>query len=105
MHNKQLKYAFQILEAENLYRQLPLKDAFHDIANQMPAPTNILFSFLSTEMEKQTRDFNHLWEQAVQHLMQQSALAYNDQEILLQFGRTIGQHNFDKQQKHIQQDI
>lgn len=102
MHIRQLKNALQILEAEMLYSQLPLQDAFREIAKQMPAPTNLFFSFLSTEMEKQTGDFNRLWELAVQRLMQQAALAYNDQEILLQFGRTIGQHNFEQQQKHIQ---
>lgn len=100
-HIRQLKNALQILEAEMLYSQLPLQDAFQTIANQIPAPINILFNYLASEMKKRTDDFSGLWEQSVKRIMQHSALAYHEQEILLQFGKTIGQHDFNQQQKHI----
>lgn len=102
IHIRQLKNALQILEAEMLYSQAPLQDAFRMIATQMPEPTKLLFSNLVQEMSSQTTDFNQLWEQAVEKYMRHSALLDSEQEILLQFGRTIGQHDFDQQQKYIQ---
>lgn len=101
-HIRQLKNALQILEAEMLYSQLPLVEAFEMIAKQIPSPIQILFNDLAINMNKQKDDFDGLWRQSVNHLMTCSALSYNEQEILYQFGKTVGQHDFSQQQKHIQ---
>jgi len=101
-HIRQLKNALQILEAEILYSQLPLQEAFTTIAKQIPQPTKSFFHTLGLSMGKQNPDLYSLWEEQVDHLMHLSCLSRNEQEILKQFGRTLGQHDFDQQQKHIQ---
>lgn len=101
-HIRQLKNALQILEAEILYSQLPLQEAFITIAKQIPQPTKSFFLALGISMEEKNPDLYSIWEKQVNALMDVSCLSGNDQEVLNQFGRTLGQHDFDQQQKHIQ---
>jgi len=99
---RQLKSALQILEAEMLYSQLPLRSAFTIIAKQIPWPTKLLFEKLASGMEGNQVDLMNLWESCVAELMATSSLSHNEKEVLMQFGRTLGQHDFAQQQKHIQ---
>ncbi|WP_099158476.1 stage III sporulation protein SpoIIIAB [Virgibacillus ndiopensis] len=101
-HIRQLKNALQILEAEILYSQLSLRDAFETIANQIPQPTQSFFKALCDGMQKSGTDLASLWGKSIGKLMKDSSLGNNEKEILLQFGRTLGQHDFTQQQKHIQ---
>ncbi|MBY7143397.1 stage III sporulation protein AA [Virgibacillus sp. NKC19-3] len=101
-HIRQLKNALQILEAEILYSQLPLQDAFTTIASQIPEPMRTFFQALSTSMQENNKDLVGFWDKHVNALMKESALGSNEGEILKQFGRTLGQHDFYQQQKHIQ---
>ncbi|PAV29096.1 stage III sporulation protein SpoAB [Virgibacillus profundi] len=101
-HIRLLKNALQILEAEILYSQLPLKDAFTMIAKQIPQPMKTFFESLSNNLQEEHIDFYSIWEKDVIELMKVSCLGGNEQEILNQFGRTLGQHDFYQQQKHIQ---
>lgn len=101
-HIRQLKNALQILEAEILYSQLPLKDAFITIAKQIPQPTKSFFKALGESLEEKKPDLFSTWEKQVDIYMGVSSLKENEQEILKQFGRTLGQHDFEQQQKHIQ---
>lgn len=102
-HIRQLKNALQILEAEILYSQLPLHDAFHTISQQIPFPTKHLFQALSKEMND-THQINlgELWNEEIDNYMNISAIGTNEREILKQFGQTLGQHDFVQQQKYIQ---
>lgn len=100
-HIRQMKSALQILEAEMLYSQLPLQDAFKTIARQIPHPTKLFFEALSIGMEKNNINFTQLWDTKLQRLIDVASLGSNEKEILQQFGRTIGQHDFYQQQKHI----
>lgn len=96
-----MKNALQILEAEILYSQLSLKDAFHTIGKQTPYPINNFFEELAKRLDRQTTSLYSEWEEQVETLMENSCLRHNEKEILLQFGQTLGQHNFTQQQKHI----
>lgn len=98
---RQLKNALQILEAEMLYSQLPLSDAFKSISRQIPQPTKHFFQALSSEMTTSDADFLILWDEQVMNFINASSLSKNEEEILRQFGRTLGQHDLDQQQKHI----
>ncbi len=49
--------------------------------------------------------FETVWEECVLGFIDESSLSSNEKEILLQFGRTLGQHDFGQQQKHIQLTI
>ncbi len=56
-------------------------------------------------MQLESSDFDQLWVACVNDYIEQSSLSASEQEILLQFGRTLGQHDFTQQQKHIQLTI
>lgn len=99
---RQLKNALQILEAEILYSQLPLQDAFESIAKQLPNPTKLFFQGLSNNLTKEKTDLYNVWSQQIDQLDETTAMGKNEKEILMQFGRTLGQHDFNQQQKHIQ---
>ncbi|MGM8365106.1 stage III sporulation protein SpoIIIAB [Virgibacillus sp. W0181] len=101
-HIRQLKNALQILEAEILYSQLPLQDAFQTISNQIPYPTNYLFKQLSNKMTGNRIDLGYLWNEQIEKYMNISAIGANEREVMKQFGQTLGQHDFYQQQKHIQ---
>ncbi|MFC4558782.1 stage III sporulation protein SpoIIIAB [Virgibacillus kekensis] len=100
-HIRQLKNALQILEAEILYSQLPLQDAFQTIARQIPQPVSNFFQSLNESISKGNTELFRFWNEHVNELLRESALGANEGEILKQFGRTLGQHDFEQQQKHI----
>lgn len=99
---RQLKNALKILEAEMLYSQLPLRAAFHSISEQISQPTKSFFHGLATNMKASDVDLLLLWDKQVNLFINSSSLGKNEEEILIQFGRTLGQHDFNQQQKHIQ---
>jgi len=101
-HIRQLKNALQILEAEILYSQSPLLDAFETISKQVPNPIQSFFQLLVHKMNVQGFNLTQLWDECVNELINQSSLGMNEAEILKQFGRTLGQHDFIQQQKAIQ---
>ncbi|WP_205134982.1 stage III sporulation protein SpoIIIAB [Virgibacillus halotolerans] len=101
-HIRQFKSALQILEAEILYSQLPLQDAFTVVAKQIPDPTKSFFELLGQHMQSENTELFSLWNESIDQLMQISYLGDTEKEILKQFGRTLGQHDFYQQQKHIQ---
>jgi len=100
-HIRQLKNALQMLEAEILYSQLPLHEAFFVITKQIPYPTKIFFKYLSEHMSKQTVELLSLWDKAINQLRRHASLGKAEYEIIEQFGQTLGQHDFQQQQKHI----
>ncbi|WP_096270560.1 stage III sporulation protein SpoIIIAB [Paucisalibacillus globulus] len=104
-HIRQLINALQTLEAEILYSQLPLHDAFSSIARQIPEPCASFFQLVADRMIEKNSYFETVWNESVTTYKESSSLGENEKEILLQFGRTIGQHDFTQQQKHIQLTI
>ncbi len=52
-------------------------------------------------MHEKATDLYSVWNNHVDDLLTTSSLSENEGEILNQFGRTLGQHDFDQQQKHI----
>lgn len=101
VHIRQLKNALKILEAEMLYSQLPLADAFRSISEQIPEPSRSFFHALSVEMDSPHIDLLFFWDKQVAQFIHSSALEKNEEEILKQFGRTLGRHDLSQQQKHI----
>lgn len=100
-HIRQLKNALQILEAEMLYSQLPLHEAFSTISMRIPEPTRSFFINLTESMSQQATQLISLWDEQVDIYIKQSSLGKEEKEIMKQFGRTLGQHDFYQQQKHI----
>ena len=98
---RQVKNALQILEAEMLYSQLPLQAAFITISEQIPEPIKSFFFNVSEKMKTNQIDLLSIWDEQVSELIKVSSLGKNESEILKQFGRTLGQHDYLQQQKHI----
>lgn len=102
-HIRYVKSALQILEAEMAYSMLPLEDVFRILAHQAPSPINIIFMNLYRRMRSNQNhlDFYTMWEEEINKISEKTALGGNEQEILLQFGKTLGQHDLIQQQKSI----
>lgn len=98
---RQFKSSLQILESEMMYSQLPLKAAFYAISSQTSEPTRSFFENMADGLNETNQTFVQLWDDQLDCFIQETALGKNEQEILKQFGRTLGQHNFEQQQKHI----
>ncbi|MEQ6376478.1 stage III sporulation protein SpoIIIAB [Bacillaceae bacterium S4-13-58] len=99
---RELKNALQMLEAEIVYAQSPIADAFIHISKQIPAPINVLFIALSQRLRTEARSLPDIWIQTIEEYWPMFALNKNEKEILLQFGQTLGQLDVSQQQKHIQ---
>ncbi|MDY0405605.1 stage III sporulation protein SpoIIIAB [Virgibacillus sp. 179-BFC.A HS] len=101
-HIRQLINALQILEAEIVYSQLPLQEAFEVIGRQLPKPANLLFAQVAVALQSNTANLTEIWSASVNQWVKLANLDKNEQEILLQFGATLGQHDAVQQTKHIQ---
>lgn len=102
---RQFKDALKILEAEMLYSQMPLAEAFKSIAHQTPNPVRLFFKQIVTDLTTDPTDFLTVWDQNVKNLSHITSFENNEIEILQQFGRTLGQHDYLQQQKHIKLTI
>ena len=98
---RSLKSALQVLEAEIIYSQATLQEAFLSVSRRVPVPIKIFFLKLSEDLRGQG-DFYAIWESRVDQLIKSADFKPNEREILQQFGRTLGQHDLRQQQKHIQ---
>ncbi|MFB1050394.1 stage III sporulation protein SpoIIIAB [Paraliobacillus sp. JSM ZJ581] len=99
---RQLKSALQTMEAEIVYSHAPLIDAFWHVANQSPEPIAGFFQMLHQQLKEGTNELILAWSKAVGNLMNNSALSFDEKEILIQFGQTLGQHDISQQKKYIQ---
>ena len=98
---RQFESALQILEAEITFSQVPLQIAFQILSKQLPPPLKQFFSGLSEDMHAKGTDFVPLWEKAVENLAKQTSFKRNEIEIIKQFGYSLGQHDYQQQQKQI----
>ncbi|QDP40574.1 stage III sporulation protein SpoIIIAB [Radiobacillus deserti] len=98
---RQLKNALQILEAEILYGQTPIIEACATVSKQLPKPVSWFFASFSKDLRKQSGDLYEVWQANMNRFWPFASLGKNEREILEQFGRTLGQHDFSQQQKHI----
>lgn len=99
---RQLKNALQILEAEILYSHSPVIEACESLAKQLPEPICWLFGSIGEDLNKEPAVLYDVWEKNVENFWPLTAFGRDEKEILKQFGRTLGQHDFSQQQKHIQ---
>ncbi|WP_338079358.1 stage III sporulation protein SpoIIIAB [Aquibacillus halophilus] len=97
----QLKNALQILEAEILYGQSPIIEACENLSRQLPKPISWLFKGISEDLRKHPGNLYDIWHKNLDGFWPLVSLGVNEKEILRQFGRTLGQHDFTQQQKHI----
>src|SRR5690625_3852010 len=70
----QIKNARIILEAEILYSQTRIKDAFESISKQIPNPTKELFYASAKDLSTNKLHLFEIWENNVQRYIERSAL-------------------------------
>jgi stage III sporulation protein AB len=96
-----LKTALQSLEAEIMYGHTPLSEAAERLAKQIPKPLSWLFQSFRSRLQEGDKTVREAWNESLNDIWKLTALKQTEQEILQQFGETLGQHDRDSQQKHI----
>lgn len=99
---RQLKSALQIVEAEMVYSQSPLEEAFRVVAKQIPQPVSSFFEAVSQDLQTQAVDLPASWDKRLGLFFTNVSLGDYEKEIMHQFGQTLGQHDIKQQTKHIQ---
>ncbi|MCA0970119.1 stage III sporulation protein AB [Halobacillus litoralis] len=100
-HIRQWKNALQMIEAEMVYGQASLWEVCENLSKHLPKPICHFFQSIE-ETEEPCHDFSSLWSSHLKKHWGWNALGKSEWEILDQFGRTLGQHDLEQQQKHIQ---
>ncbi|MDQ0224945.1 stage III sporulation protein SpoIIIAB [Metabacillus niabensis] len=98
---RQLKVAFQSLEAEIMYGHTSLIVASQNISKQMPKPLSTFFEQFSKKLLKGRTNVKDAWEESLKDVWRSTALKQGEYEVLKQFGETLGKHDRISQQKHI----
>ncbi|ENH97441.1 stage III sporulation protein SpoAB [Gracilibacillus halophilus YIM-C55.5] len=99
---RMLKNALQIFEAEIVYSHATIQEACQQIATQIPDPLSQFFQHVTDRLDKNPDSLYAIWKEEVNNCWQTTALMNSEKEIILQFGRTLGQHDIVQQQKYIQ---
>jgi stage III sporulation protein AB len=99
---RQLVSSLQVLEAEILYSQTSIIEASDKLAGQLPNPIGTFFRLLADNLQLQPARLYDCWEETTESWISNTALKPAEKDIWLQFGQTLGQHDFEQQQKHIQ---
>lgn len=102
-HIRYLKNTLQLLEAEMMYSKKPLQEVFRILSIQSPTPLQSLFKNLEQRMDHNdnNEDFYIIWAEEISKMKKKTALSTSVQDILMQFGKTLGQHDLIQQQKQI----
>ncbi|WP_102707191.1 stage III sporulation protein SpoIIIAB [Terribacillus saccharophilus] len=99
---RQLISSLQVMEAEILYSQTSIIETSDNLAKQVPQPAAAFFQTLSDKLLLHPVDLYDCWEETTEAWIDTTALKTSEKDVWLQFGRTLGQHDFEQQQKHIQ---
>lgn len=100
-HIRQWKNALQMIEAEMVYGQSSLLEVCENLSTHLPKPINHFFASILNE-EGVWDNFSSLWSKQLKKHWSWNAMTKSELEILIQFGRTLGQHDLEQQQKQIQ---
>ncbi|MBA2173632.1 stage III sporulation protein AB [Halobacillus locisalis] len=100
-HIRQWKNALQMIEAEMVYGQASLWEVCESLSTHLPKPIDQFFRSI-VETDEPCVDFSERWTKLLKKHWSWNALSKSEWEILDQFGRTLGQHDLEQQQKQIQ---
>ncbi|WP_079479754.1 stage III sporulation protein SpoIIIAB [Halobacillus salinus] len=103
-HIRQWKNALQMIEAEMVYGQASLWEVCESLSRHLPKPIHLFFQGV-VDTDEPVHDFSTLWSAQLKKHWPWNALGKSEWEILDQFGRTLGQHDLEQQQKQIQLTI
>lgn len=98
---RQLKMALQTLDAEIMFGHTPLHEASRRLATQMLGPLAEFFNIFSNKLTGTDTTVKIAWNESLEEIWPLTALKESEQEILRQFGETLGRHDRISQQKQI----
>lgn len=98
---RQLKVALKSLEAEIMYGQVPLQEAFLHLSTQMSKPLSWFFESVARRMEKGEVSVKVAWNESLNEVWPLTSLIEGEKEVMRQFGETLGRHNLEQQQNQI----
>jgi stage III sporulation protein AB len=94
--------ALQRLETEIVYGSTPLPEALMQVARSCPRPVQAIFSHAAGELTKaEGRSVQQIWRQAVLSVWKLTSMKPAEQEIVSQFGSTLGTSDGADQVKHL----
>ncbi|TCS84024.1 stage III sporulation protein SpoIIIAB [Tepidibacillus fermentans] len=103
---KQLRYlqqGLQMLETEIAYSSRPLHIAMDLIGKRIPGIIGQLFQEMGNNLRTLDGESTfECWQRAIQTTIPKTSLKAQDQQILLQYGHTLGMTDKNDQIKHIQ---
>lgn len=99
---RDLRSSLQILESEIMYGHAPLMEAVQKLAKQIPNPVSALYTLFADKLRKAEVTVSKAWNESIHETRDKMELQDKELEILYQFGETLGQHDRQSQQKHIQ---
>lgn len=98
-------YSLQMIEAEMTYSYDSLQVIFENVGEKMTFPISSFYNRLAQELQQPIANFYEIWEAALTKLANESTLKTEEMKILKQFGKNIGNHTIDQQEKQIKLTI
>ena len=102
---REIIHSLQMMEAEMGYTYAPLQIVFTNIRDKTNFPVREFYDDLATALTYTVDNLPAVWERALQTLVARSAMKEEERGVLLQFGKNIGNHTFEQQEKHIRLTI
>jgi|SRR5699024_3566574 len=98
-------YSLQMIEAEMTYSHDSLQQIFTNVHKKTSFPLSAFYDQLAKRLTKPVADFFSIWDEELTILEKQSMLKKQELDILRQFGKNIGNHTIEQQQKQIKLTI
>ncbi|WP_282935749.1 stage III sporulation protein SpoIIIAB [Paenibacillus sp. RC67] len=94
--------ALQRLETEIVYGHTPLQEALMKVAKSCPQPVNAIFRHTAEELSQAGgRSTQQIWQQSLQEHWKHTSMKAGEQDIVRQFGFTLGLSDSTDQVKHL----
>lgn len=98
---RHVKNALLHLEAEIMFGHAPLHEASRRIAGRFSGPIGELFQVFAASLIRKEILAQEAWELSIEQIWKKTAFKQTERDILLQFGKTLGKHDLEHQQKQI----
>lgn len=104
LRTKQLRiliYTLQMMEAEMTFSFHSLQQIFFNIHKKTVGPIAGFYGALAEQLTYPVDNFYNVWSDELNKLKATSTLKNEDLEVMYEFGKNIGNHTIEQQQKQI----
>jgi stage III sporulation protein AB len=102
-HLRELQTAFQTLEMEIMYGATPLPQALESVGQKVNWPINEIFLRCREILNKEIGiTVDQAWSKAIKRTISLTALELEDQKILFDFGKNLGNSGRKHQEKNLE---